>query len=59
MAKQITKDQNKTFKKLWESRVHLRINGFLTDSENKKIINRMESYRAKKKLTITNQQLVS
>lgn len=57
--KKASKDKAKTFKEFWRARVMLRIHGFISDSENAKIIKRLEAYRVKNNIVITNKELVS
>lgn len=57
--KKATKSETNWYKKFWQARVLLRLNGFITDSENTNILKRQEAYKAKNNIVISNQELLA
>lgn len=57
--KKASRYKTKHFKDLWLARVALVCNGFLTDGENQKVIKRLEAYRSKNNIVISNKELLA
>lgn len=53
------RDRKDIFLNAWKARRSLRLYGFLPDSENAKIVKRLEDYQSKYKFIVTEKELKS